>query len=120
MMDKLEGQLSSLVGKNFTSNGAEYEVSVADNFQYTDPVDGSVTKNQGIRLLFTDSSRIIFRLSGTGSQGATVRLYVDCYESSSTVITKDAQEVLKPLVMLALELSQLKQFTGREEPTVIT
>lgn len=120
MMDKMEGQLTTLVGKKYTSNGAEYEVAVADNFQYTDPVDGSVTKNQGLRLLFTDSSRIIFRLSGTGSSGATVRLYVDCYESNPEVITKDAQTVLKPLVDLALELSQMKQFTGREQPTVIT
>ena len=120
MMNKLEAQLPSLVGKKFTSDGTQYEVSIADNFQYTDPVDGSVTTNQGLRLLFTDSSRIIFRLSGTGSQGATVRLYVDGYTSDPSVITKDAQIVLKPLVNLALELSQLKQHTGRDEPTVIT
>jgi len=117
MMKELEDKLSSLVGKTFKS---KYTVKIADNFSYTDPVDGSVTRNQGVRIIFTDSSRIIFRLSGTGSQGATVRLYVDSYETDDSFLEKDTQEMLKPLVDIALEMSQLPKFTGRNEPTVIT
>ena len=119
MMKELEAKLPSLVGQTLkASNGKEYTVSIADNFSYTDPVDGSETRNQGIRVIFTDSSRIIIRLSGTGSQGATVRLYVDSYETDH--VEKDAQEMLKPLVSLALQVSQLSKFTGRDAPTVIT
>ena len=121
MMKELEAKLSSLVGQTFkTSTGKEYVVKIADNFSYTDPVDGSITTNQGIRIIFTDSSRMIFRLSGTGSQGATVRLYVDSYETDQSLLQKDTQEVLKPLVNLALSISKLIQLTGREAPTVIT
>lgn len=73
---------------------------------------------QGIRVLFEDGSRLIYRLSGTGSSGATIRVYIDSYENKDT--TADAQVQLKPLVNIALEISKLKEFTGREEPTVIT
>lgn len=73
---------------------------------------------QGARILFEDGSRIIFRLSGTGSSGATVRLYVDSYEKENVV--GNTQEMLKPLVQIALEISELATYTGRNEPTVIT
>ena len=75
---------------------------------------------QGIRIMFEDGSRIVMRLSGTGSSGATVRLYVDCYEADKTNQLKSAQEMLRPCVNVALEISKLPQFTGRTEPTVIT
>lgn len=121
MMNELEGRLSSLIGQTLTSDdGRKYTVAVADNFSYSDPIDGSVTTKQGLRIVFTDSSRMIFRLSGTGSQGATVRLYVDCYETDPKVIVKDAQEVLGSLVQIALKVSRLPEFTGRNAPTVIT
>jgi phosphoglucomutase len=98
----------------------DYTLKVADDFTYTDPVDGSVAANQGIRFVFTDGSRIIFRLSGTGSAGATIRLYVEKFESDASKHDVDAQEALKPLIDMALSLSKLQEFTGREKPTVIT
>ncbi|KAI1290057.1 Phosphoglucomutase-1 [Halotydeus destructor] len=120
MFAHLNSQLNSLPNTVQASGDKKYEVSLVDNFEYVDPVDGSVSKNQGLRIIFKDSSRMIFRLSGTGSSGATVRLYVDCYENSKELIKKDAAEVLKPLIDIALQISKIKEFTGRDEPTVIT
>merc|ERR1711862_321277 len=91
-----------------------------DVFQYTDPVDGSVSKNQGIRIMFEDGSRIIFRLSGTGVAGATVRLYLEKYESKDGNLTQHQFEVVKKLGEIALKISDLPTFTGRDAPTVIT
>ncbi|XP_037089839.1 LOW QUALITY PROTEIN: phosphoglucomutase-like [Pollicipes pollicipes] len=109
---------SSTVGREFSSGGKSYTVAKADNFCYTDPVDQSVTKNQGIRLIFSDGSRVVFRLSGTGSSGATVRLYVESYERENTKV--DPQVALGPLLDIALTVSKLREHTGRQEPTVIT
>mmetsp|Transcript_50740 Transcript_50740/g.110230 ORF Transcript_50740/g.110230 Transcript_50740/m.110230 type:complete len:153 (+) Transcript_50740:3-461(+) len=96
------------------------EVTVADNFEYKDPIDGSVTKKQGIRFLFANGDRIIFRKSGTGATGATVRLYVEHPEGDAAKYQLNAQEACKPLLELALQWSKLAHFTGREAPTVIT
>eukprot|EP01135_Chromosphaera_perkinsii_P009612 Nk52_evm62s1810 gene=Nk52_evmTU62s1810 len=106
----------SVVGKSY----GKLELSNLDNFCYTDPVDGSVSNNQGMRFIFSDGSRIVFRLSGTGSSGATIRIYIEQYEADSSKHDMDPQEALKPLIETAYELSQLKKFTGREKPTVIT
>uniref|UniRef100_A0A671W646 Phosphoglucomutase 1 n=2 Tax=Sparus aurata TaxID=8175 RepID=A0A671W646_SPAAU len=81
----------SFKGKKFSSGDKTYEVAISDNFAYTDPVDGSVSKNQGLRIIFSDGSRIIFRLSGTGSAGATIRLYIDSYEKDPKKIYQDPQ-----------------------------
>ena len=109
------------IGKTYTSkSGKSFTVSKADNFEYTDPIDKSVTKNQGIRIFFEDGSRIVMRLSGTGSSGATVRMYVDTYESDKANQLKSAAEMLAPCIDVALQISQLPKFTGRNEPTVIT
>ncbi|OIV91473.1 hypothetical protein TanjilG_02091 [Lupinus angustifolius] len=97
-----------------------YVLQFADDFKYTDPVDGSVVSKQGVRFVFTDGSRIIYRLSGTGSAGATVRVYIEQFEPDVSKHDLDAQVALKPLIDLALSVSKLKDFTGREEPTVIT
>ncbi|BFG23249.1 hypothetical protein CerSpe_095230 [Prunus speciosa] len=97
-----------------------YVLQFADDFTYTDPVDGSVASKQGVRFVFTDGSRIIYRLSGTGSAGATVRIYIEQYEPDASKHDADAQTALKPLIDLALSVSKLKDFTGREKPTVIT
>jgi len=97
-----------------------YTLDFADDFKYTDPIDGSVATKQGLRFCFTDGSRIIFRLSGTGSSGATVRLYVEQYEKDAAKQLVDAQQALAPLIAVALSLSKLKEFTGRDAPTVIT
>jgi phosphoglucomutase len=122
MMDRLEGRLPSLPGTKLKadSDGREYEVALADNFSYRDPIDQTLTQKQGLRILFKDGSRIIFRLSGTGSQGATVRLYVDCFTTDPAVLSQDAQVALKPLIEIALKLSDLVKYTGMEQPTVIT
>ncbi|KAK3442578.1 hypothetical protein EUGRSUZ_B02942 [Eucalyptus grandis] len=92
----------------------------ADEFEYKDPVDGSISKHQGIRYLFEDGSRLIFRLSGTGSEGATIRLYIEQYEKDPSKTGRDSQEALAPLVDVALKLSKMEEFTGRSAPTVIT
>ncbi|KAH0864363.1 hypothetical protein HID58_081574 [Brassica napus] len=95
-------------------------VSSADEFEYKDPVDGSISKHQGIRYLFEDGSRLVFRLSGTGSEGATIRLYIEQYEKDASKIGRESQEALSPLVEIALKLSKMEEFTGRSAPTVIT
>ncbi len=97
-----------------------FVLSACDDFEYTDPVDGSVSSHQGLRFVFADGSRIVFRLSGTGSVGATVRLYVEKYEADPSKLQMDTAVALAPLVEVALSLSQIKTFTGRTAPTVIT
>lgn len=116
VMEHVRGQLSQLSG---AAHG-ELTIDTADDFSYTDPVDGSVSAKQGLRIIFSDGARIIFRLSGTGTEGATLRMYIESFEPDSTRHSLDTQEALKPLVEAALELSQLRQLTGREKPTVIT
>ncbi|KAF5959915.1 hypothetical protein HYC85_001124 [Camellia sinensis] len=111
--NKMIDYLRDLVSKS--KPGDKY-----DDFAYTDPVDGSVASKQGVRFVFSDGSRIIFRLSGTGSAGATVRMYIEQFEPDVSKHDMDAQTALKPLIDLALSLSKLKDFTGREKPTVIT
>ncbi|MEM9089142.1 MAG: alpha-D-glucose phosphate-specific phosphoglucomutase [Cyanobacteria bacterium P01_F01_bin.53] len=116
LMAGLRAQLSSLPGKSL----GDYTVDYADDFSYTDPIDSSVSEKQGIRIGFTDGSRMVFRLSGTGTQGATLRLYLESYEPDATKHTVDPQEALKPLIVLADEIAKIKELTGRNKPTVIT
>lgn len=118
MMDHLASQFTSTAFPG-TKLGA-FEVAEAGDFAYTDPIDGSVSKNQGLFIKFKDGSRIVFRLSGTGSAGATIRLYVEKYTNDSSEYTADAQVGLKPLIEQALKVSDLQKFTGRNQPTVIT
>merc|ERR1719440_2123134 len=98
--------------------GMEFKIN--DVFEYNDPVDGSVSKNQGVRLLFVDGSRIIFRLSGTGVAGATIRLYLEKYVAPDGDLGMHAFDVVKNLANVAEQLSGLKAATGRDAPTVIT
>merc|ERR1719221_493542 len=116
MMKVMADKQGSLVGQEFGG----MKIKVNDVFEYNDPVDGSVSKNQGVRFIFEDGSRIIFRLSGTGVAGATIRLYLEKYEAPSGNLTQHQFEVVKPLAKIALELSKLAEYTGRNEPTVIT
>jgi phosphoglucomutase len=116
MMKMMGDKSGKLVGQEFGG----MKVKINDIFEYTDPVDGSVSKNQGIRYIFEDNSRIIFRLSGTGVAGATVRLYLEKYAAPDGDLTQHQFEVVKPLAAIALELSQLATYTGRDAPTVIT
>ncbi len=116
LMENLRSSLSSMKGKQF----GKYEVEYADDFSYTDPVDGSVSQKQGIRIGFTDGSRIVFRLSGTGTQGATLRVYLESYEPDSTKHDLDPQQALAELITLADDIAQIRANTGRDKPTVIT
>ncbi|GMK59674.1 hypothetical protein CspeluHIS016_0802800 [Cutaneotrichosporon spelunceum] len=113
---------SDFVGQKLkaTTTDTTFTVGSADDFSYTDPIDGSVSKKQGLYIKFTDGSRVIFRLSGTGSSGATVRLYVEKYSRNEAEYGEDAQVGLKPLIEVALATSKLQEFTKRNEPTVIT
>jgi len=95
-------------------------VGSCDDFSYTDPVDGSISSNQGVRVLFEDGSRIIFRLSGTGTSGATIRIYLESYEADATKHDMDAQDALAEMITAAGEMSRLRELTGRDAPTVIT
>ena len=114
LLDRLR-QLD-LKGKKY----GQYEVEFADDFSYTDPIDGSISQKQGIRVGFTDGSRIVYRLSGTGTQGATLRLYVESYEPNVAKQNQDTQVALGELIAIANEIAQVREFTGRDQPTVIT
>ncbi|BCX82884.1 phosphoglucomutase [Methylomarinovum caldicuralii] len=116
IMDDLRRKLPELPGQRFGS----FTARAADDFSYTDPVDGSVTTGQGIRILLEPEARLIFRLSGTGTEGATFRIYMERYEPDPTRLDLDTQETLAELIELAETLSQVKQRTGRDGPTVIT
>ncbi|XP_073280307.1 phosphoglucomutase, cytoplasmic-like [Primulina huaijiensis] len=112
------GEVNNIIVKGIRSDVSK--VIDADEFEYKDPVDGSVAKHQGIRYLFEDGSRLVFRLSGTGSEGATIRLYIEQYEKDPSKTGRDSQQALAPLVEVALKLSKMQEFTGRSAPTVIT
>ncbi len=116
VMAHLRDSFTSLQGKSF----GQYRIQTCDDFSYTDPVDGSVSSNQGIRILFSDGSRIIFRLSGTGTEGATLRVYLEAFEANVSRHHLDAQEALQQLIQIALSISELAARTGRDQPTVIT
>jgi len=116
IVEFLRGQLPELAGKTF----GEYTVKFADEFSYHDSIDGSVSNNQGIRVGFTNGSRIVFRLSGTGTVGATLRIYLEKFEPDATKHDQDAQVALADLIELAEQFCQVKQRTGRTEPNVIT
>jgi len=116
LMTHLQTQLAGLPGSMLDG----YSVDYADNFAYTDPVDNSVSENQGIRIGFTDGSRIVFRLSGTGTEGATLRVYLEAFEPDPDRQDRPTTEVLQPLVRIATGIAQIESRTGRRQPTVIT
>ena len=116
LMAHVSGQFAALPGRRF----GRYQVKFCDDFSYTDPIDGSLATGQGLRIGFEDGSRIVFRLSGTGTEGATLRIYLEAFEADPARHRMDAQEALGELIGIADQLSQLKQRTGRDKPTVIT
>lgn len=116
LFDQLEAKLPKLAGTTV----ARRKISTADNFAYHDSVDGSTSSNQGIRCVFEDGARIIFRRSGTGTSGATLRLYVEHYESDPERFELDTQEVLKDLLEIADNIAQLRTLIGRDVADVIT
>ena len=116
LMENLQSKFASLKGAKL----GDYTVDIADNFAYIDPIDGSETTNQGVRILFTDGSRIIYRLSGTGTSGATLRVYLEKYEPDTAKQNQDAQSALSDLIKIADDLAGIASRTGMEKPTVIT
>ncbi len=116
IMAHLRRQMTELPGKTF----GDYTVDFADDFRYEDPVDGSVSENQGLRIGFTNGSRMVFRLSGTGTEGATLRIYLERYERDPQRHGLDTQQVLADLIELAETLSEVKLRSGMDRPTVIT
>lgn len=116
LMKAIGEKLSDLTGSHL--NGRL--VAKADDFSYNDPVDGSVSKNQGLRIIFDDGSRIVYRLSGTGTTGSTLRVYIDRYEADPAKLAQETQTALADLIRTADELAEIRQRTGREHPDVIT
>ena len=116
LYDRLENMLPGLVTQPFAGG----QVSHADNFSYSDPVDGSKTQAQGLRILLEDGSRVVVRLSGTGTKGATLRIYLERYEPSNGNLNQDPQHALADLINGIDVLAEIKKRTGMERPTVIT
>ncbi len=116
VMAHVKAQFNSLPGQVFGS----YTVHTVDDFSYTDPVDGSISSGQGLRILFTCGSRIVIRLSGTGTEGATIRIYLEAFTEDAAQQQLDAQEALAELITVSHQISQLPELTGRQQPTVIT
>ena len=116
LMAKLRDGLATLQGTE-TPAGV---VQAADDFSYTDPTDGSASARQGVRILFAEGSRLVFRLSGTGTQGATLRLYIERYEPAGGDLGLEPGEALAPLIAAAEQLASIREFTGMDEPSVIT
>lgn len=116
LMAALREQLPSLAGQTV----AGQRIAWADDFAYTDPVDGSVSRQQGVRVVLDDSSRVVFRLSGTGTEGATLRVYLERHEPDATRHDLPVQQALAPLVQLAEAVARIRHHTGRDAPSVTT
>jgi phosphoglucomutase len=116
LYNRVKEMLPGLVGQNFAGRS----IATADDFAYTDPVDGSLTSGQGLRLLLDDGSRVVLRLSGTGTQGATLRVYLESYVPPTGNLDQDPQDALGDLISAIDELAEIKVRTGMDKPTVIT
>ena len=116
MMAALRASLPGLAGREIAAG----RIASADDFAYTDPVDGSVSQKQGVRVLFDDGSRIVYRLSGTGTEGATLRVYLERYAAGPKGLDLDPQEALAPIIRAAHDLAGIADYTGRSAPDVVT
>jgi phosphoglucomutase len=116
MIEQLRRDVGTLAGKQFGNR----TIRAADDFAYHDPVDGSVSAKQGIRLLFADGARIVVRLSGTGTEGATLRLYLESYQPDTAKQEHDPQQALADLIDIAEHVIGIKRQSGRQQPNVIT
>ena len=116
LYDRIKAMQPALVGERFAGRS----IATADDFSYTDPVDGSISGGQGLRLLLDDGSRVVLRLSGTGTQGATLRVYLESYVPPSGHLNQDPQQALADLISSIDQLAEIKTRTGMDRPTVIT
>ena len=116
LMDGLRDRTEELVGMTFN----DYSVAQCDDFSYTDAVDGSVSNRQGLRLLFSNGARIVYRLSGTGTEGATLRVYIEQPETDASKLEEDPQSSLAELIKLSQMIADIEKYTGRVQPDVIT
>ncbi|WP_277981716.1 alpha-D-glucose phosphate-specific phosphoglucomutase [Sphingomonas phyllosphaerae] len=116
LMRELRGKLASLPGTSV----AGLTIAEADDFAYEDPTDASVSRNQGVRVLFEGGSRVVFRLSGTGTSGATLRVYLERYEPAGGQLDEETGDMLADIVAAAEQLAAIRQHTGRERPDVVT
>jgi phosphoglucomutase len=120
LMAELRAQLPALAGQPLNGMSERSRIALADDFAYTDPVDGSTASRQGVRIVFEDGSRIVFRLSGTGTEGATLRVYLEKYEADPARQDIPTQTALAPLIAAARALARIEQHTGRAAPSVVT
>ena len=121
--DRADALMAALRDKLITLSGTSNSggtISSADDFAYTDPTDGSISQNQGIRILFEDGSRIVFRLSGTGTEGATLRVYIERYVAADGDLGMETAVALAPLIAAAQEVADISGFTSMDSPSVIT
>ena len=116
LMEQLRERSGGLGGQSF----GDYTVELADDFSYTDSVDNSVSSKQGIRILFDNGARIVYRLSGTGTEGATLRVYIEQPETDADNLEQDPQESLSELIRLSSTIAEIEKYTGRKAPNVIT
>jgi phosphoglucomutase len=116
LMDALRNKTTTLPGKTF----GPYKVEAADDFAYHDPVDGSDAEHQGVRVMFEGGARIVYRLSGTGTVGATLRVYIEHYEPPAGKLDQETQAALADLIALARDFGEIEKRTARKAPTVIT
>jgi phosphoglucomutase len=116
LMKSLRARLTTFAGQNVQGK----LIGKADEFEYLDPVDGSLSSNQGVRILFDDESRIVFRLSGTGTVGATLRVYLENFEADRSRHGLDVSTVMAPLASAASQIADIPGFTGRTKPDVVT
>ena len=116
LMAALRDSLVTLPGTSF----GPLVVERADDFAYTDPVDGSVSRNQGIRVMFVGGSRVVFRLSGTGTSGATLRVYLERYEPVGGDLDRETPDMLTDLITAAEAIARIEPHTGRTRPDVVT
>ena len=116
LISRLRERLEALPGQRIMGR----EVAAADDFSYHDPVDDSTSARQGVRIVFADNARIVYRLSGTGTTGATLRVYIERFEPDAAKLNDDTQAVLSDLAAAADELAGIRRHTGRQRPDVVT
>jgi phosphoglucomutase len=116
LYDRVKGMLGDLPGQRFAGR----TIGAADDFGYTDPVDGSISRGQGLRVLLDDGSRVVLRLSGTGTKGATLRVYLESYVPPSGDLNQNPQVALQDMIAAIDALAEIRPRTGMDRPTVIT